>query len=415
MSKAFAMIMAGGPSQGLSVLTQVRCAPAIPFGGKFRLIDFALSNCVNSDIFNVAVLTQYRPHSLNDHIGTGSPWDLDLMRGGLRLLQPYQGGPLGDWQRGTADAVRRNMDFVDSQSEDHVLVLAGDHIYLMDYRPLIAEHVASGAELTVACRRVSPHETHRYGIVSQSLEGRVVRFEEKPRRSRENLASMGIYVFRKEVLTELLQDDSLIDFGKDVLPRMLETNRDVRSFGFAGYWVDIGTVQSYWEANMSLLAENPALDLYDTERVVHTRSQDSAPVRIGPKAKVDGNLLSNGARVDGVVERSILSPGVYVAPGAKVINSIILHDAVIESGAVVDRCVIDKGAVIRSKALVGHGEDNRPNEELPELLNTGLTLIGRDCEIPSGLTIGRNVTVAPSTDATYFKRKKKIASGKTIP
>lgn len=399
---------------GLSVLTQVRAAPAIPFGGKFRLIDFALSNCVNSDIFNVAVLTQYRPHSLNDHIGTGAPWDLDLLRGGLRVLQPYQGGPFGDWQRGTADAVRRNLDFVDQQGEEHVLVLAGDHIYLMDYGPLIAQHVQSGAELTVACRRVSPHDTHRYGIISKSMEDRIVRFEEKPRRSRENLASMGIYVFRKDVLMELLQDDSLVDFGRDVLPRMLETGRDVRSHGFAGYWVDVGTVQAYWEANMSLLAENPALDLYDTERVVHTRSQDMAPVRIGPKAKVDGNLLSNGCRVDGLVERSILSPGVYVPEGAHVINSILLHDVVLEPGAVVDRCVIDKGAVIRENAQVGSGEDNRPNEELPELLNTGLTLIGRGCEIPKGLVIGRNVTVAAQTDAAFFGRKKKIKSGQSV-
>lgn len=408
------MVMAGGPSEGLSVLTKVRAAPAIPFGGKFRLIDFALSNCVNSDIYNVAVLTQYRPHSLNDHIGTGAPWDLDLIKGGLRVLQPYRGGPHGDWQRGTADAVRRNFDFVHTQSEDHVLILAGDHVYLMDYRPLIQHHEKSGADLTVATRRVSQHEAHRFGIISKSSEGRIVDFEEKPRRSRDNLASMGIYVFRKEVLLSILADDSLVDFGKHVLPAMIDLGYDVRSQAFPGYWADIGTVQSYWEANMSLLAEDPALDLYDSQWVVHTRSQERGPVRVGPNAKVDGNLLSNGCRIDGVVERSILSPGVYVAEGASVINSIILHDTVIEAGAVVDSCIIDKNVVIGSEARVGDGDDNTPNQEMPSQLNTGLTIVGRDSQIPSKLSIGRNVTVHANSGAEIFKRRKKIKSGDTV-
>ena len=414
MAHAFAMIMAGGSSEQLSVLTEMRAEPAVPFGGKFRLIDFPLSNCVNSGIFNVAVLTQYKPRSLNDHIGIGKPWDLDRASGGVRLLQPYRGGPYGDWQQGTADAVRRNLDFVLQQDEDHVLILAGDHIYLMDYQPMLREHSQSGADLTVAVRRVNPHETHRYGIVTLGADDRIIEFREKPRRSRETLASMGIYIFRKDVLVDTLQNNDLIDFGKHVLPAMVAQHRHVRAFAFPGYWADVGTVQAYWEANMSLLAEEPALNLYDSEWVVHTRSEERAPAKVGANAQVGGSLLANGCRVEGIVERSVLSPGVYVAEGAIVRDSVILFDAVIEAGAVVDRCIVDKKVVVGAGAHVGDGDDNTPNVVLPEVLNTGLTLVGENTAIPEGLTIGRNVVVHPRSDAKSFGKKKKIASGAEI-
>jgi glucose-1-phosphate adenylyltransferase len=308
MASAFAMIMAGGFSEHLSVLTETRAEAAVPFGGKFRIIDFPLSNCVNSGIFNVAVLTQYKPRSLNDHIGIGKPWDLDRAQGGVRLLQPYQGGPYGDWQKGTADAVRRNLDFVLQQDEEHVLILAGDHIYLMDYQPMLREHMQSGADLTVAVRRVNPHETHRYGIVTLGADERIVGFQEKPRRSRETLASMGIYIFRKELLVETLHAHDYLDFGKDVVPAMIAQSKLVRAHAFPGYWADVGNVQAYWEANMSLLAEDPALNLYDPDWVVHTRSEDRAPAKFGANAQTGGSLISNGCRVEGTVERSILSP-----------------------------------------------------------------------------------------------------------
>ncbi len=416
MSQAFALIMAGGPSPGLSVLTEVRAAPAIPFGGKYRLVDFSLSNCVNSEIFNVAVLTQYRPHSLSEHLGTGAPWDLDLMKGGLRVLHPFQGGRFGDWQKGTADAVRRNLEFVGEQSEEHVLVLAGDHVYTMDYRPLLDRHAASGADLTVACRRVSPHETHRFGMILKGPDDRVVGFEEKPKRSKETLASMGVYAFKRSALMKILADETCLDFGRDVLPRMLANGASVRAATFPGYWTDIGTVQSYWEANMGLLSEDPALDLYNSEATVHTRSQDQGPVCVGRTAQVDNNLLSNGCIVNGTVQRSILSPGVRVAEGAVVTNSIILHETVIEAGARVDNCIIDKNCVIRADAHVGAGDDNTANKALPQALNTGLTLVGRDTIIPSGAVLGRNVTVHSGTletDAAY-KKKKGVPSGSVV-
>jgi len=411
MAQAFAIIMGGGSSESLSVLTEVRSEPAVPFGGKFRLIDFPLSNCVNSEIYNVSILTQYRPQSLNNHIGIGKPWDLDRASGGLRLLQPYRGGPLGDWQQGNADAVRRNLDFVERQPEEHVLILAGDHIYLMDYRPMLRQHIQTGADATVGVRRVNIYETHRYGIVSLSGDDRILDFQEKPRRARETMASMGIYIFRKSVLTELLQNENYVDFGRHVLPAMVESDRALYGYTFPGYWADVGTVQAYWEANMSLLAEEPALDLYNPEWIVHTRSEERAPAKIGPHAQVGGNLLSNGCQVNGSVERSVLSPGVYIAEGAIVRNSIILSDTVIESGAVIDRAIIDKGVTIGQNTLVGSGDDNTPNKELPEQLNTGLTVVGKGTTLPDNLTIGRNVIIHPYTDAKAFSRRKNIASG----
>ena len=414
MERAFALIMAGGASESLSVLTEMRAEPALPFAGKYRLIDFPLSNLVNSDIYNVGVMTQYRPRSLNGHIGTGKPWDLDLATGGVALLQPYQGGPYGDWQKGTADAVRCNLEFVHAQTEEHVLILAGDHIYLMDYRPLLRQHIESGADLTIAVRRVSPHETHRFGIVTTDHDSRVVKFEEKPRRSRENLASMGIYVFRKDVLVEVLEGTKHLDFARDVFPAMLTAGRKVNAWQFFGYWEDVGTVQSFWEANMSLLAEDPALDLYDSRWVVHTRSEERAAVRVGPNAQVDGNLISNGCRIDGVVARSVLSPGVYVAEGAVVKDSIIFNDTVIGPGAVVERAIIDKYAVIGEGAVVGSGDDNTPNRDLPERLNTGITLVGRGAKVPDKMVIGRNVAIHSNVTEEDFGKKKKVASGQSV-
>lgn len=414
MSKAFAMIMGGGASEQLSVLTETRAEPALPFAGKYRIIDFPLSNCVNSDIYNVAVLTQYRPRSLNAHIGTGKPWDLDLGTGGVHLLQPYRGGPYGDWQKGTADAVRRNLEFIEQQTEEHVLILAGDHIYLMDYRPMMRQHAQSGADVTVAVRRVSPRDTHRFGIVSVGSDDRIVGFQEKPRRTRETLASMGIYVFRRTALEEVLKRYDGIDFARDILPQMLADDRPMHAHHFFGYWEDVGTVQSYWEANMSLLAEDPALDLYDSSWVVHTRSEDKAPVRMGPNAVIDGNLISNGCIVNGVVERSVLSPGVFVAEGAVVKDSVVLNDTRIEAGAVIDRCIVDKRVVIGAGAHIGSGDDNTPNGEMPERLNTGITLVGHNCTVPEKLVLGRNVAVHPYSDAEAFGRRKKIPSGTSV-
>ena len=414
MANAYAMIMAGGSSEKLSVLTEVRSEPAVPFGGKFRLIDFPLSNCVNSGIYNVAVLTQYKPRSLVEHIGIGKPWDLDRAQGGVRVLQPYRGGKYGDWQLGTADAVRRNLDFVMEQNEENVLILAGDHIYLMDYQPMLRAHAESGADLTVAVRRVNAHETHRYGIVTLGADDRIVEFHEKPRRLRETLASMGIYVFRRDMLIESLQANNALDFGRDVLPALVKQEKLVRAYLFPGYWADVGTVHAYWEANMALMAEEAALNLYNPDWIVHTRSEERVPAKIGPAAQAGGSLISNGCQVNGTVERSVLSPGVFVAEGAIVRDSVILSDTVIEAGAVIDRCVIDKHVVVGANARIGDGDDNSPNAAMPEVLNTGLTLVGEFSVIPEGLVVGRNVVVHPLSKAKSFGKKKRIPSGADI-
>lgn len=410
--KTLVMIMAGGASESLSVLTAIRAEPAIPFGGKFRIIDFPLSNCVNSALYNVALLTQYMPRSLNVHVGVGKPWDLDRSQGGVRLLQPYLGPGQSGWQRGTADAVRRNLDFVGEQRVDNILILAGDHIYKMDYRPMLKFHQQMKADVTLAARRVSPFETHRFGIVSVDSDMRVTGFKEKPRRSRETLASMGIYIFNYNTLKDILTDTKLNDFGHDVLPAIL-TSHKVCAYTFEGYWADVGTLQAYWEANMALLAETPALDLYDPEWVIHTRSEEQPPVKIGAEAWVGGNLLSNGSVVEGTVERSILSPGARVAPGAVVRDSVIMNDTIIDAGARVERAIIDKEVCIGQGAEIGYGVDNVPNHRYPERLNTGLTVVGKQTRIPPGLKIGHNVIINPGLDESHFQSDF-IASGETI-
>jgi glucose-1-phosphate adenylyltransferase len=406
------MIMAGGASEDLSVLTAVRAEPAIPFGGKFRIIDFPLSNCVNSNLYNVALLTQYMPRSLNDHVGVGKPWDLDRSVGGVRLFQPYLGPGQSGWQRGTADAVRYNLDFMEEQRVDTVLILAGDHIYKMDYRPMLNFHQQMRADATLAVRRVSPFETHRFGIVSVDNEMQVTGFKEKPRRSRETLASMGIYVFRAEALKEILADPKLNDFGRDVLPAILRTHK-VGAYTFEGYWADVGTLQAYWESNMALLAETPALDLYDPQWVIHTRSEEQPPVQIGANAWVGGNLLSNGCIIEGVVERSVLSPGVRVAAGAAVRDSVIMNDTVIEANAKVERAIIDKEVRIGEGAEICYGVDNVPNRHFPDRLNTGLSVVGKRARIPAGVKIGHNAIINPGVDESHFTTDF-VASGEMV-
>ncbi|HBY93318.1 MAG TPA: glucose-1-phosphate adenylyltransferase [Chloroflexi bacterium] len=411
------MILAGGASPALSVLTALRSEAALPFGGKYRIIDFPLSNCVNSEIYNVGVLTQYQPRSLNEHIGLGRPWDLDRSSGGVRLLQPYQSRPgeKSAWQEGTADAVRFHLDFVQESPAELVLVLAGDHIYKMDYRPMLRFHVERQADVTIAVRAVNPYEARRYGMMTSDPEGRVTRFAEKPRRTRSTLASMGIYVFSRELLVSWLSDGGRRqrDFGREVIPSLLDSGNRICAYSFLGYWADVGTVQTYWEANMALLAETPALDLYDPEWVIHTRSEERPPVLLGAEAQADGNLLSDGCRIDGRALRSVISPGVYIAPDAIIRDSVILTDTTIGAGSVVDRAIIDKEVIIGEEARVGEGEDNTPNQEMPAHLNTGLTLVGKGARIPKGASIGRNCVIRPFINARRLEGCE-LPSGSTL-
>ncbi len=411
-----AMILSGGESPALSVLTALRSEAAVPFGGKYRIIDFVLSNCVNSEVYDVNVLTQYMPRSLNEHIGVGRPWDLDRTTGGLRLLQPYQSfrGGKGAWQEGTADALRFNLDALRG-AVDNVLVLAGDHIYKMDYRPLLGLHAARGADVTVAVRSVPGFEAHRFGMLSSDADGRVVSYEEKPRRTSSTLASMGVYVFRRDVLVQALTEGAgkkHRNLGAEVLPRLVAEGK-VYAYRFHGYWADAGTVQAYYEANMALLAETPALDLYDPDWPIYTRSEERPASYIGESPRVQGNLLCDGCSIEGTVIRSIISPGVVVKQGAIVRDSIIMTDAVIEEGAEVDRAILDKRVQVGAAARVGAGETNTPNHKWPDRLNTGLTLVGKEAVIPPGAVVGRNVVIYPHVAEKDYAGTE-VANGETI-
>ena len=423
MSKILAVILAGGQGERLSLLSQKRAKPAVPFAGKYRIIDFALSNCVNSGITNVAVLTQYRPHSLHDHIGIGKPWDLDRQQGGVFLLQPYIGNQESEWYQGTADAVYQNLDFIMEARYDYVLILAGDHIYRMDYGPMIAFHQQHNADVTMGAVVVPIEEGHRFGILETDAENRVIDFEEKPANPRGTLGSMGIYVFSRETLANILindeqetEDGSPVkrhDFGHDIIPAMLEREQRVYAYPFTGYWQDVGTIQSYWEAHMELLSERPVFDLYDPSWVVHTRSEERPPASLQGNAQVRNSLISHGCIIKGTVEHSVLSPGVIVEEGAQVRDSIILFDTVIGSGSVIDRAILDKEVVVGQNCHVGYSDDFTPNTLEPGRLNTGITLIGKRAHLPDNLKVGRNCKIGSDLRPEDFASET-LASGETV-
>lgn len=412
-----AMILAGGAGTRLTALSDRRAKPAVPFGGKYRIIDFTLSNCVNSDIYTVAVLTQYMPHSLNDHIGIGKPWDLDRQYGGVHLRHPYQSKDGFDWYSGTANAILQNVDFIQRRQADTVIILSGDHIYAQDYRPMLRFHEESGADLTLSVRNVPLEETDRFGIMSVDESMRVVDFHEKPRaRDKGTLASMGVYIFKADVLIERLQegsaDDPRVDFGSHVIPSMIPRDK-VMAYVFDDYWVDVGTVQAYWETSLELTDPMPPLNLYDPDWVVHTRSLEQPPAQISPHAEVTQSLISNGCIIQGSVHHSVLSPGVFVAPGAIVRDSIILHDTVIGPGAVVDKSIVDVDTQIGEGAVVGHSDDNEPNKQMPDKLFTGVTVVGESSQIPKGKRIGRNVLISSFASEKNFPDGD-VVSGSTI-
>jgi glucose-1-phosphate adenylyltransferase len=415
MKRVLGLILAGGQGERLSILSAERAKPAVPFAGKYRIIDFVLSNCVNSGVTDVAVLTQYRPRSLNDHIGIGRPWDLDRYNRGVRLLQPYLSRKNADWYKGTADAVYQNLYVVEESRAQLVLILGGDHIYKMDYQEMVTAHEKSGADVTVAVREVPIEEAHRFGIITVNENNEVLSFVEKPRNPTSNLVSMGIYVFNKQVLVERLQEDAYSeshhDFGKDVLPKMVGRDR-VFAFEYKGYWQDVGTIQTYWESNMDLLAEPAPLNLYD-DWVIHTKSEERPPAKIVNPGRVVNSLVSNGCVIEGTVERSVLSPGVRIMPGAIVRDSIIMTDAVIGRNAFLDRVIVDKEAVVGYNSLVGYGDDNTPNQSEPERLNTGITIIGKRARVPSNARIGRNCIIGPNVRESDFEEVV-LESGTTL-
>lgn len=411
MKKVLALILAGGRGTRLDILSENRVKPSVPFAGKYRIIDFTLSNCANSGIYDIAILTQYLPFSLNDHIGSGKPWDLDRRDSKVTLLQPHN-----EWYMGTADAVRKNIHYIEQVKADYVLILSGDHIYKMNYRKMIDKHIENNASLTVGVNIVDPKDAHHFGMLAADENLRISEFVEKPKHTDLTMASMGIYVFNTEVLLKYLKEMDIpdLDFGKHIIPKMIH-EQPVFAYKFYGYWKDVGTYESYLETNLGLIetVDKIQLDMYDPSWKIYTRSEELPAVKVGSKASIKQALLSNGSIVAGNVERSVLSPGVIVHPLATVRNSVILNDVEIMPGAVVDNCIIDKHTKIGANAKVGFGNDLTHNVERPELLTTGITVLGKHLNVPSDMVIGRNVRIFQGADLDLVKDKV-IKSGETI-
>ena len=402
MSDVYSMVLAGGVGSRLSILTQQRAKPAVPFGGKYRIIDFVLSNLANSGYFDAALLTQYRPISLIEHVATGRTWDLDRSLGGLQILQPYLQADKGEWYQGTADAVYHNLlQIAQRASVDDVLILSGDHVYAMDYRPLVRFHREHRFPATVAVTPLGDRDPRQFGVVEANENWQIVGFEEKPAQPRGEWASMGIYVFRRDILTRLLREDaadpeSQHDFGKNIFPRLIRI-ADVGAYVFDGYWQDIGTVGAFYEANMKLLDPAHIDAVTSTEWPIRTPSVDAPPARVTSTGRVMRSLLANGAVVRGQVEESILFPGVVVEEGAVVRGSIIMNGGRIESGGRVERTITDKRVRVGQGAQVGGEGAAVANHHIPDLLHDGLTLLGKSVVIEGEARVGRNVALGGFT------------------
>ena len=385
-----AMLLAGGQGSRLGILTKNVAKPAVPYGGKYRIIDFPLSNCTNSGIDTVGVLTQYQPLELNAYIGSGAPWDLDLSNGGVFVLPPYQKGKVGEWYRGTANAIYQNMAFIEEYNPDYVLILSGDHIYKMDYNAMLNFHISHGADATIAVREVPWEEASRFGIMNTDANDNIIEFEEKPKNPKSNKASMGVYIFTWEKLRKYLIEDeenkaSSNDFGKNIIPTMLNDKQVMCAYNFAGYWKDVGTIESLWEANMDLLSKPMPIDMHDKKWRIYARNPGYTPHFIAKGAVVNNSLITEGSEVYGHVEHSVLFAGVKVEEGAVVEDGVIMPGAVIKRGAVVRRAIVAEGAVVGAGCIVGEATGN-------------IAVVGQDVTLPAGVT----VTAGQQVDATTF-------------
>lgn len=385
-----AMLLAGGQGSRLYALTQKLAKPAVPFGGKYRMIDFPLSNCVNSGIDTVGILTQYQPMVLNDYIGNGQPWDLDRLHGGAHVLPPYQTAFGSDWYKGTANAVYQNIAFIDRYDPQYVIILSGDHICKQDYSEFLRFHKEKGAEFSVAVMEVPWSEAPRFGLVVTGENDRITHFQEKPKEPKSNLASMGIYIFNRDVLKKYLIEDeqdaaSEHDFGKNIIPDMLQDGREMYAYHFEGYWKDVGTIPALWKANMEVLdPENSGLDLFDENWRIYSRNSGMTGHRTGPEAVIENSMVTDGCRVDGCVKHSILFTGVRVERGAIVEDAVVMGNTVVGAGAVLKHCIIGENVVIGPNAVIG---------DMPSDGNEGVATIGPDVSVGAGAAIGMNAMV----------------------
>nr|WP_325230972.1 glucose-1-phosphate adenylyltransferase [uncultured Oscillibacter sp.] len=380
--ECIAMLLAGGQGSRLYVLTGDMAKPAVPFGGKYRIIDFPLSNCTNSGIDTVGVLTQYRPLELNSYIGSGQPWDLDGSTGGVHILPPYQGAKGGTWYKGTANAIYQNLGFIDMHDPEYVVILSGDHIYKMDYSDMLARHKAANAACTISVMEVPWAEAPRFGIMSVNGDDMITEFAEKPKEPKSNLASMGIYVFSWKALRQYLIDDehtpgSENDFGKNIIPAMLGNQERMAAYRFAGYWKDVGTLESLWDANMDMLAPESGLDLRDRSWPIYARSVSAPPAFLGENSTVTHSAVNRGSVLEGVVENSVLSQNVTVGEGAAVRYSVLFPNVEVAPGAVVEYAILGEGCKIGPGCHVGGTPENTPE-------GWGLTVLAPGCKLPEG-------------------------------
>lgn len=381
-----AMLLAGGQGTRLGVLTQKLAKPAVPFGGKYRIIDFTLSNCANSGVDTVGVLIQYRPLELHSYIGIGSAWDLDRERGGVVVLPPFVKASGGEWYKGTANAVFQNLEYLENYNPDYVLVLSGDHVYKMDYSKMLAYHKEKGADAAIAVIRVPLSEASRFGIMNTDENDRIVEFEEKPQKPKNDLASMGVYIFNYSVLKRYLAEDagdpeSANDFGKNIIPKMLKGQQKLYAYRFTGYWKDVGTLESLWEANMDLLGDNPKFDLFDRSWRIYTVNPNMPPQFIAGSAEVIDTLVNEGCVIYGKAKRSVIFPGVYIGQGAEVTNSVLMPGARVLVGAKINKAIVGAGAVIGENAEVGIFDPSQSVEDLP------LVVIGDGEDVPPGTVV----------------------------
>lgn len=392
-----ALILAGGQGSRLGVLTHNIAKPAVLYGGKYRIIDFTLSNCINSNIDTVGVLTQYQPLKLHSHIGIGKPWDLDRMNGGVTILTPYQRFEKGEWYSGTADAVLQNINYVEEISPKYVLILSGDHIYKMNYSEMLAFHKKKNADATISVIEVPYEEASRYGIMNITENKKIYEFEEKPQNPKSTLASMGIYIFNWSVLKEYLVRDhedpnSEHDFGKNIIPAMLNDGKNLYAYQFVGYWRDVGTIQAFWESNMNLIDRVPEFNMYDPYWKIYTPNPVYPAHFIGETGKVTKSIIAEGCMIYGTVRNSVIFPGVTIQKGAVVQDSIIMSDAFIGHDAEINCSIIGEGSIIGNHVRCGVGEFAE-NQYNPKIYNTNITVIGSNTVIPNDTVIGRNVVI----------------------
>ena len=394
-----AMLLAGGQGSRLGVLTAKVAKPAVAFGGKYRIIDFPLSNCINSGIDTVGVLTQYQPLRLNTHIGIGIPWDLDRNIGGVTVLPPYEKSTNSEWYTGTANAIYQNIDYMETFNPDYVLILSGDHIYKMDYEVMLDAHKENNADVTIAAMPVPIEEANRFGIVITDDDNKITEFEEKPENPRSNLASMGIYIFSWPVLKKALlalQDQPSCDFGKHIIPYCHENGKRLFAYEYNGYWKDVGTLGSYWEANMELIDIIPEFNLYEEFWKIYTNSDIIPPQYISEQSVIERSIIGDGAEICGEVHNCVVGAGVTIGQGTVVRDSIIMKDVLIGAKCVIDKAIIAENVEIGDNVTLGIGGEV-PNELRPDIYNSGLVTIGENSVIPSGVQIGKNTAISGTT------------------